>query len=93
MRRRYTVRGIVQGVNFRNTAVAEARRLGVTGRVWNQPDGAVGCFAEGDAAALDRFREWLAQGPRGARVEAVDATDVSGEARYRDFRIAWEAAD
>ena len=93
MRRRYTVRGIVQGVNFRNNAVEAARRRGVTGRIWNQSDGAVGCLAEGDAPALDRFREWLGRGPRGARVESVEQTELAGDATYRDFRISWEAAD
>ena len=94
MRRRYTVRGIVQGVNFRNNAVEQARRLGLTGRVWNQSDGAVGCVVEGgDGATLDRFREWLGRGPRSARVESVETTELSGDPKYGDFRIAWEAAD
>ena len=93
MRRRFAVRGMVQGVNFRNTAVAEAQRLGLTGRVWNQGDGAVGCVAEGDAAALERFGAWLGRGPRSARVESVDVADLPGEARYQDFRISWDPAD
>jgi acylphosphatase len=93
MRRRYVVRGTVQGVNFRNNAVAEASRLGVTGRVWNHRNGTVGCVAEGQVAALDRFREWLARGPSGARVEGVEAFDLPGDARYREFRISWDAVD
>jgi acylphosphatase len=93
MRRRFVVRGMVQGVNFRNNAVAEARRLGLTGRVWNQPDGAVGCVAEGNGAALDRFAQWLGRGPRSARVEAVEASEVPGDARFADFRISWESAE
>ena len=93
MRRRYTIRGIVQGVNFRNTAVAEARRLGVTGRVWNADDGGVGCVAEGDGPTLDLFREWLRRGPRSARVDDVDARDLPGDPKYRDFRISSDAAD
>jgi acylphosphatase len=93
MRRRYVVRGTVQGVNFRNNAVAEASRLGVTGRVWNHTNGSVGCVAEGDAAALDRFGQWLARGPRGARVKGVEAFDLSGDPRYGDFQISWEAVD
>jgi acylphosphatase len=93
MRRRYVVRGMVQGVNFRNDAVAEARLLGITGRVWNRSDGAVGCVAEGEAAALQRFREWLGRGPRSAQVEGVEATDLSGEPQYRDFQTSWEAVD
>ena len=93
MRRRYAIRGIVQGVNFRNSAVDEARRLGVTGRVWNADDGAVGCVAEGDGPTLARFREWLGRGPRSARVEGVDAQDLTGDPQYRDFRISPGAAD
>jgi acylphosphatase len=93
MRRRFVVHGIVQGVNFRATAADEARRLGLTGRVWNRADGAVECVAEGDAASQERFREWLAEGPRMARVEKVEVTDVSGEARYRDFAITWGPAE
>ncbi len=86
MRRRFVAHGRVQGVNFRATAADEARRLGLTGRVWNRDDGTVECVAEGDAAALDRLREWLSHGPRLARVERVEVTDLGGDAEYGDFR-------
>jgi len=88
MRRRFVVRGMVQGVNFRATAADQARRLRLTGRVWNRDDGTVECVAEGDADALERLRAWLARGPRFARVERVEVSDVDGAARYDDFRIA-----
>lgn len=87
MRKRFVVRGRVQGVNFRATAADEARRLRLHGRIWNRDDGSVECVAEGDAAALERMREWLARGPRLARVERVDASDLDGEPEYDDFRI------
>lgn len=93
MRKRYVVHGIVQGVNFRTAAADHARRLGLTGRVWNRPDGAVECLAEGDAAALERFRDWLRDGPRLAQVDRVDVSDVAGDARYDDFRISWGPSD
>ena len=93
MRRRFVVRGVVQGVNFRNNATDQARRLGLTGRVWNAADGSVECVAEGDAAALDRFREWLGRGPRMAQVERVETGDLEGEAAYTDFRIGWGPDD
>ncbi|OGO73857.1 MAG: hypothetical protein A3G84_06235 [Chloroflexi bacterium RIFCSPLOWO2_12_FULL_71_12] len=80
---------MVQGVNFRATAADHARRLGLTGRVWNRSDGAVECVAEGEGAALDRLREWLGHGPRLADVEQVEAVDLDGDARFRDFRISW----
>lgn len=88
MRRRFVVRGIVQGVNFRNTATDQARRLGLTGRVWNAADGSVECIVEGDAEVLDRFREWLGRGPRMADVEQVESADLEGDARYAEFRIS-----
>lgn len=88
MRRRFVVRGVVQGVNFRTTATDQARRLGLTGRIWNASDGSVECIAEGGAEALDRFREWLGRGPRMARVEQVETVDLEGDARYSEFRIS-----
>ena len=93
MRRRFTVRGVVQGVNFRNTATDQARRLGLTGRVWNAADGSVECIAEGTAEALDRFREWLGRGPRMADVEQVESADLVGDARYAEFRISGGPAE
>ncbi len=88
MRRRFIVRGLVQGVTFRVTAADEGRRLGITGRIWNRPDGAVECVAEGEEAALERFRRWLHDGPGLAQVERVEAADVPGPARYQDFRVS-----
>lgn len=90
MRMRFVVHGIVQGVNFRNSAASEARRLGVTGRIWNNADGSVECVAEGDDGALAGFREWLGRGPRMARVDRVDGTPLGGDRTYREFAIARE---
>lgn len=81
------VHGRVQGVNFRVAAADEARRLGITGRVTNRDDGAVECVAEGEATALERFRDWLGRGPWLARVERVEAFDLDGQPRYEDFRV------
>ena len=91
-RARFIVRGIVQGVNFRATAVREATRLGLTGRVWNRGDGTVGLLAEGDAAALAALEHWLWRGPRAAEVDAVERADVAGEPRYRGFDVSWTSA-
>jgi acylphosphatase len=92
-RARFIVRGIVQGVNFRATAMREAARLGLTGRVWNRDDGAVGLLAEGDAAALEALERWLWRGPRSAEVDAVERASVAGEPRYTTFDVSWAAAD
>ena len=87
MRRRFVVHGLVQGVNFRATAAAEARRLGLRGRVWNRVDGAVECVAEGEPGALQRLARWLEEGPRLARVERVETSDLAGGPEYEDFAI------
>jgi acylphosphatase len=92
-RARFIVRGFVQGVNFRATAVREASRLGLTGRVWNRQDGTVGLVAEGDSETLAAFEHWLWRGPRSAEVDAVERADATGEPRYTNFEISWAPAE
>jgi acylphosphatase len=70
--RHYIVSGRVQGVGFRYFTADVAVRENVIGWVRNLPDGRVEIDAEGDAEALVRFERSVRQGPRGARVEAVD---------------------
>lgn len=90
-RARFVVRGFVQGVNFRSTAVREAIRLGVTGCVWNRDDGSVEVIAEGDATALTAMQSWLNEGPRGAQVNDVERIELEGKPRYDGFTMTWSA--
>jgi acylphosphatase len=83
---RFTVTGQVQGVGFRYSALAQARRLGVRGWIGNRDDGAVEGVAGGETPALEAFREWLRQGPRLARVERLDWSETS-EATPPGFEI------
>jgi acylphosphatase len=71
-----TVTGTVQGVGFRWAARAQAERLGVSGFARNMPNGSVELEIEGDSAAVTQMREWLAHGPPGARVGAVETRDL-----------------
>lgn len=80
------VSGRVQGVGFRYTCCHEARRLGLSGWVRNEPDGSVEVWAEGGAEKLDRFAQWLRRGPPGARVDSLDC-EKRQRAGYRDFAI------
>lgn len=75
--RRFIIRGIVQGVGYRFAMCQQATRLGITGWVRNRRDGNVEALAVGDAHALDALQRWAAQGPPGARVDAVEATHLS----------------
>jgi acylphosphatase len=65
------VTGRVQGVSFRAYAEQEARRLGVTGWVGNDPDGSVVGHFEGAADAVEALVEWCRKGPRLAQVQHV----------------------
>jgi acylphosphatase len=62
------VSGRVQGVWFRGSTEAEARRLGVNGWVRNNPDGSVEVMAEGEPEAVRALAAWCRHGPPGARV-------------------------
>ena len=50
-------------------------REGVYGWVRNGPDGSVEIEAEGEADAIERFERRVRQGPGGARIDIVDASD------------------
>jgi hydrogenase maturation protein HypF len=80
-RRRVRVRGVVQGVGFRPYVYALARRLSLSGEVWNTPDGVV-AEVEGDAADVDAFcRRVGPEAPPLARVDDVtwhDSTPLGG---------------
>src|SRR5207245_1035771 len=76
VRRRITVRGVVQGVGFRPFVHALATELGLTGQVTNTPDGVV-AEAEGPPAAVARFTARLREdAPPLAMVETADALDI-----------------
>jgi len=88
---RFVVHGAVQGVNFRSSAVREALRLAITGRVWNREDGSVELIAEGSGGALAALQSWLNEGPPGAEVREVERAELGGKARYEGFNITWSA--
>jgi acylphosphatase len=82
---RATVRGRVQGVGFRWTAVREARALGIRGTVKNTAAGDVEVYAEADAPTLEAFVDWLRAGPPGAHVHGVDLDWVAPSGRWESF--------
>jgi acylphosphatase len=84
-----TVRGRVQGVNFRQSAVREATRLGLTGWVMNRDDGAVDTVAEGLRSAVEAYAAWLAKGPRTAWVSRLETRWSDGSGEFTDFALRW----
>src|SRR5207342_562417 len=84
-RRRFRVRGVVQGVGFRPFVYGLAVRHGLSGFVLNDGDGVV-VEAEGDGSALARFADALgSEAPGLAHVDevVVEALAPSGEGGFR----------
>ncbi|MCS6973518.1 MAG: acylphosphatase [Cyclobacteriaceae bacterium] len=73
MKKHFAIRvtGKVQGVYYRASAAEQARKLGITGFVRNEPDGSVYLEAEGEEQALQQLIAWCHQGPPRARVDKV----------------------
>lgn len=88
IRRRFRIRGVVQGVGYRYFTVEMAERLGVTGWVANEPDGSVLAEAEGTPDVLDAFHGSLRSGPMRSRVTGIeiDAVPPVGEPGFRVLR-------
>jgi len=71
---RVSIRGLVQGVFFRASCAEQAARLGVSGWVRNTADGRLEAVFHGSDDAVERIVAWCHEGPRHARVDAVDVT-------------------
>ncbi|MBI3545943.1 MAG: acylphosphatase [Gammaproteobacteria bacterium] len=84
--RQFIISGRVQGVFFRASTEATARRLGVTGWVRNLADGSVEVLACGDEAQLKELEQWLRQGPTQARVAQVVTQEMEPQ-QFEDFSI------
>ncbi len=65
------VRGRVQGVAYRASAVRRGRALRLAGTARNLDDGSVELIVEGDESAVDAFVAWCHEGPPLAIVENV----------------------
>ncbi|HXT17757.1 MAG TPA: acylphosphatase [Gemmatimonadaceae bacterium] len=87
MRLHVVVRGRVQGVGFRWFVREQARSLGLAGWVTNRSDGAVEAEADGSEAALSEFHQALAQGPRNARVDEIEALAPTARQLGNSFTI------
>jgi acylphosphatase len=89
--RRFVVRGRVQGVGFRWFVEREAHILGIAGWVRNNADGSVEILAQGTRDQLSGLRSRLREGPRAARVDAVEESEARPAAELSSFRIegAW----
>jgi acylphosphatase len=74
--RRFTIKGRVQGVFFRDSTRRVAESLDITGHAINLSDGSVEVLACGETEALDKLANWLEDGPRMATVTEVVEHDA-----------------
>ena len=85
--RKYRITGRVQGVGFRYFAERHAVQLGLAGYVKNSWDGSVEVYAIGDEVSLEDFKRRLAEGPRSARVAALEESSEAIDPGYTRFVI------
>ena len=81
------VKGIVQGVFFRDTTGHVAKDLGLTGWVRNLPDGRVEAVFQGDKGACQKALDFMRVGPHAARVDHVDEVWDEEEEPFSDFEF------
>ncbi len=87
---RAVVRGRVQGIGFREYVLTRARFLGLSGYVRNLPDGrSVEVVAEGARPDLQQLLDYLREGPRMSRIDAVDAEWREATGAYDGFGVGF----
>lgn len=86
--KKYYVSGAVQGVWFRAATQDKANTLQITGQVRNLNDGRVEVIACADEQQLQQLESWLWQGPKAAKVSAVEVLDIAWQA-FTDFSIVY----
>jgi acylphosphatase len=82
------IKGKVQGVGFRYSALKAARSYDICGFVRNEPDGSVYIEAEGDEMKMKLFLAWCRSGPGFGFVDEV-VENESGLRGFNDFRVLY----
>lgn len=81
------VRGIVQGVYFRQSTKLKAEELGIRGWVRNEPNGEVSILSCGESEALMELLKWSHSGPPAAIVAEVKHEFAEEELNISGFEI------
>jgi len=84
---RVVIRGLVQGVLFRDSMSHVARDKRVDGWVRNRDDGGVEALLEGEERDVREVLAWAERGPRRARVDSVAVERQNRLHGLRGFRI------
>ena len=83
------VRGRVQLVMFRDFTQRTARKLGLTGFVYNRPDGTVEVVAQGERSALEKLLAALHRGSLLSRVDTVEHEWRDLTKKFDSFKITY----
>jgi len=87
LRARVTIKGIVQGVNYRYYTMEKALQHNVMGWVRNLGNGDVeGCF-EGEEGDVEALIDWCRIGPSRARVDEVIVESEPAKGEFAEFRV------
>ncbi|KAL1813224.1 hypothetical protein ACET3Z_023289 [Daucus carota] len=87
---RVEVKGVVQGVFFRDWTVQNATQLGVNGWVRNRRDGSVEALFSGDSDKVDEMQQRCRRGPEHAVVtsfQCFPSSDVPGPGFQRKSTV------
>ncbi len=81
------VRGLVQGVGFREWTCQTAKSLKLRGFVQNLPDGSVEAVIEGPESDVDAMVHRIRTGPRQSRVDEVIVERGITSGNFLNFSI------
>ncbi len=78
------IRGVVQGVGFRNFTQKTAIKWGVIGTVENQSDGSVLVRASASDSVMKQFLDELKKGPKRSQVKEIHTKPIQDENFFRE---------
>lgn len=81
------IRGLVQGVFFRENTRKIAEELGLKGWVRNTFDGKVEAVFEGEKEKIEEMLNWTKKGPPAARINGVDVKWEEYKGEFKNFEI------
>lgn len=84
---RVIIKGIVQGVNFRNFIKIQADRIGIKGYVRNTHDGHVEAFFEGEEERIKEIISTVHVGPPYSKVKEVKLYEQDSLSNFKDFKV------
>lgn len=84
----FHVKGLVQGVGFRNFVLRECLKRNYTGWVKNEPDGSVTALINMHDLELEQFNKVLFSGNSRSKVNEIN-TEIISYLDFQDFKIRY----